>query len=224
MRPSFAMILLMGVLIVGQGCQAIGVAATVISGPPVVPAQYDMPDKPTLILIEDPSKIINDDAMLRRVAANASAALEAENVVTTGIVGQDELAAYRAKLGKDFRNTSLAALAMHFDAKQVIHGEVVAYQMDVGGGVVRPLLAINVKVFDLDARDRVFPVNTDPETGVDVGQPTYPLVTKRFPQDLNELGAARTIAKRDLANEAGRDLGRLFFDWRRPQPGADVQR
>lgn len=206
------------------GCDAVGVMAQAVSPPELVEAAYRMPDKPTLILIDDPRGLVSDDMVLRRLARTARVALEAEKVISTGFVGQDKLAAYREQLGPAYPQTSLAALALHLEAKQVIHAEVTGYQMEIGPNVVRPSIAMDVKVFDLDQAVRVFPSMTDAKTGADTGQTTYPLTSKRPAQDLTGIGAARSIASRELADQAGRDLGRLFFDWRKPKPGSTMQR
>lgn len=204
------------------GCNIIGGTAQLLAPPEKIEAKYDMPDKPTLIVIEDWEGKINNESLLRQIAGSTRAALEAENVVTTGFIGQDELAAYREELGERYKKTSLAGLAIKLGAKQVIHAEVTGYQMAMGGNVVRPAITLNVKVFDLDERERVFPAESDPETGLGTGMTVYPLQSRRPAQDLTGQSAARSIAARELAEQAGRDLGRLFFDWRVQQPGSEL--
>lgn len=204
------------------GCNMVGFMAQAVSPPELVEAKYELPDKPTLIVIDDLDGLVNNESLLRAIANSTVAALEAEKVVTVGFVGQDELAGYREHLGDAYKQTSLAALGSHLGAKQVIHAEVTGYQMDLGGSVVRPGIAMNVKVFDLDQLTRVFPPDKDPKTGVDTGITTYPLAVKMPARDLSGQGAARSIVARELASLAGRDLGRLFFDWRKPEPGSNL--
>lgn len=216
--------LLLCVVLLLSGCQGLGAVADAFTPPELVEAKYELPDKATLIVIDDPRRLVNDAATLRRIAGGARASLEAEEVVTVGFVGQDKLADLREKLGGAYAKTSLAALAIELGAKQVIHAEVTGYQMNVGGGVVRPDVQMNVKVFDLDERGRVFPMGRDPETGIDTGEQAYTLRSRMATKDLSGLGAAQSIAVRDLADQAGRDLGRLFFDWRMPRPGSGISR
>jgi hypothetical protein len=217
---SFCGLLLLGL----TGCNIIGGTAALLAPPEKVEAKYELPDKPTLIVIDDasPRPMVNSEATLRRIAGAIRAALEAEEVVTAGFIGQDELAALREELGDDYRQTSLAALAIRLDAKQVIHAEVSGYQVDVGGDIIRPSISMNVKVFDLDERDRVFPGGVDPESGFTVGDNFYPVQASMPARNIAGQGAARTIAIRDLADIIGRDIARLFFDWRVPERGSTL--
>lgn len=222
MRLTVYALLLFVSLALVTGCNVIGAAATVVSPPEKIKAKYKLPDKPTLVVIDDPQRLVNSPTTLRRIASATRNVLETEMLVTTGFVGQDELAGYRETLGDRYSQTSLAALAMHLNARQVIHVEVIGFQVELGGNVIRPAIAMNVKVFDLDQRTRVFPPEKDPQTGVDSGVSVYTLQSKLPAQDLTGQSAARSIAVRDLADLAGRDIARLFFDWRKPQPGAEL--
>lgn len=211
-------------LLLVQGCSLMGGLAQAFAPPELVEARYALPDKRTLIVVEDRQQLIEDQGVTARIAATARAALEAEQVVSPdNFVSQAELSAYRAELGEAFGDKSLAGLGLALGARQVIHAEVVGYQMDLGGDVVRPAIALSVKVFDMDERQRVFPTE-DARTGTDTGEAVYPVLTRGDPRNLSNLESARAGVRRELANLAGRDLGRLFFDWRKPKPGTDVQR
>ena len=229
MRHVVLALLIGWVLLCLGGCNVIGGTVGVLSPPEKVEAKYELPDKPTLIVIDDavPTPVVNNEATLRRIAGAIRGVLEEEEVVTTGFVGQDELAALRQELGESYKSTSLAALAIRLGARQVIHAEVIGYQVGVGGDIIRPSIALNVKVFDLDARKRVFPTaeSTDTtQTGLGTGSTVYPVQTRMQARDITGQGAARTIAIRDLADTAGRDIARLFFDWRMPERGMDIDR
>lgn len=205
------------------GCSWIAGAASVVSPPEKVDAKYDLPDKATLVVVDDPRSLVTSPSTLRRIASATRNVLEAEEVIVAGgFVGQDELAGYREELGDDYNRTSLAALAIRLNAKQVIHAEVTGFQMELGGNVIRPGIALNVKVFDLDLRARSFPKGNESQGGVDLGVTVYPLQSQLPAQDLTGQSAARSIAVRDLADQTGRDIARLFFDWRKPAVGSEL--
>lgn len=210
------------VLLSVQGCNIVGAAAHVFSPPPLIEARYKLPDKKTLIVIDDPNVLIESPAITQRIALATRTALEVEQVVTAGFVSQNDLNALRESLGPEYKSTSLAGLGIALDAKQVIHVEVLGYQMQVAAGVVRPVIGLQVRVFDLDQRARVFPGGVDPDSGVDLGQAAYPVTTRLAAEDFSEADAARARAARELADKAGRDIARLFFDWRMPEPGANL--
>jgi len=223
MKHAAAVVLLLGVMSQFVGCEALGAAAAVVTPPERIEAKYDLPDKATLIVVDDPKRLVNSETTLRRIASGTRAVLKAEEIVVLGgFVGQDELAGYREELGEAYNRTSLAALAMRLGAKQVIHIEVTGFQMELGGNVIRPSISMNVKVFDLDQRTRVFPAAVDPETGVDTGETVFPMQSKLPAQDTAGQNATRSIALRDLADLAARDVARLFFDWRVPAPGSTL--
>lgn len=204
------------------GCNLIAGPASVLARPPLVEAKYDLPDKKTLVVVEDAVRpVVNNPQVLRRVAGAVSTVLEAEQAVTVGLVGQDELDALRAELGTQFARTSIAGLGIRLKARQVIHVRVISYQIDVGGNVVRPNLVAEVKVVDLDKPGRVFPAEFaagEPGSGAEA----YVLESSLPARDLSGQSAARTIVERELADQAGRDIARLFFDWRMPERGSEL--
>lgn len=206
-----------------SGCSWIVGAVTVVKPPEKIKAKYELPDKATLIVIDDPKGLVTSPSTLRRIATATRNVLEVEEVIVVGgFVGQDELAGYREELGDRYSQTSLAALAIRLNAKQVIHAEVTGFQVGLGGNVIRPAIALNIKVFDLDERGRTFPTSGDPDASVDLGATVYPLQSQLPAQDLTGQSAARSIAVRDLADQTGRDIARLFFDWRMPQVGSEL--
>ncbi|MEO0474841.1 MAG: hypothetical protein AAF085_02560 [Planctomycetota bacterium] len=222
MRHAACCLILFATMLSLGGCDALGFMATAVAPPEQVEAKYDLPDKTTLVVIDDPRNLVTSPSTLRRIAASTRNVLEVEEVVVAGgFIGQDQLSGYREELGDRYNTTSLAALAMHLDANQVIHAEVTGFQMELGGNVIRPAIALNVKVFDLDERRRTFPA-ADSETGIDTGETSFALQSQMPAEDLTGATAARSIAVRDLADQTGRDIARLFFDWRMPPPGADI--
>lgn len=206
------------------GCNIVGGVTGLVSPPPLIKAKHALADKPTLVVLDDRRGLVNNPLTLNRISTAVQSALEAEEVVTTGFVGPNELAALRQELGEEYANTSLAALAIRLDARQVIHAEVDGYQMGLGGDLIRPSISLKVKVFDLDQRTRVFPAAIDPETGTATGSETYPVQSRMPARDVTGQSAARTLAARELADQAGRDIARLFFDWRMPERGEGIDR
>lgn len=202
------------------GCNLIGGAAVVLIPKPPVPAQHDLADKKTLIIVEDRYGVVRDTTVLRQVNASIRDALEEEEVITVGFVPQAELTALQAELGTDYQRTALGTIGQRLGAGQVIYAEVTGYQLELGGGVYQPAMALNVKVIDIDEGERTFPPVRDPETGIELGQATAPVQTSMKAVNRTAEGsAARQLVARELAMQAGLDVARLFFKWRRPEPG-----
>lgn len=207
------------------GCNIFNAVVLSVTPPEKVKAKYTLPDKATLVIVDDPRSLVTSPSTLRRIATATRNVLEVEEVIVAGgFVSQGELAGYREELGDRYNQTSLAALAVRLNAKQVIHAEVTGFQMELGGNVIRPAITMNVKVFDLDERARTFPSDGDEDAAVDVGATVYPLQSKLPAEDLTGQSAARSIAQRELADQAGRDIARLFFDWRPPALGSEIDK
>lgn len=225
MRFTFMCVSLLVSLFLLGGCNIIGYASQAAAPTDKIQAKYNLPDKATLIVIDDPRNLVTSPSTLRRIASATRSVLEIEEVIVLGgFVGQDELAGYREELGDRYNRTSLAALGIHLNAKQVIHAEVTGFQMELGGNVIRPGIGLNVKVFDIDERARTFPQGKDPATGVDLGSSAYALQSQLRARDISGQSASRSIAVRELADQAGRDIARLFFDWRMPEIGSGLSK
>ena len=132
----------------------------------------------TLIIVEDRNGLVRDTTILRQVNASIRDALEDEEIITTGFVPQAELTALQAELGTDYTRTALGTIGQRLGAGQVIYAEVTAYQLELGGGVFQPGMAMNVKVIDIDEGVRSFPPEVDPETGIAMGQAVVPVRTE----------------------------------------------
>ncbi|MEM9414429.1 MAG: hypothetical protein AAGA29_02985 [Planctomycetota bacterium] len=218
-RRSPALLVLLAMLLALPGCNLIGAAAVIMPKPPV-PAQHDLPDKKTLIIVEDRGSIVRDTSVVRQVTASIRGALEDEKVVTAGFVPQTELTALQTELGEDYLRTSLGEIARRLGAEQLIYAKVVGYQLEMGGGIFRPMMAFEVKVIDMDLGARSYPRAVDPETGIVEGQSFVSVVTQLQPRNRTAEGnAARAIAARELADQAGIEIARLFHEWKRPEPG-----
>ncbi len=205
------------------GCNIVTGTVAVFAPPEKIEAKYELPDKATLVVVDDPRGLVNSPATLRRIATATRNVLEVEEIIQVGgFVNQADLAIYREELGDRYNQASLAALAMRLDAQQVIHAEVTGFQVDLGGNLIRPAISMNVKVFDLDERTRVFPTQSSLDDSVDIGATVYPMQSAMPTRDLTGQSATRSIAVRELADQAGRDIARLFFDWRMPLDGADL--
>ncbi|MFI4861419.1 MAG: hypothetical protein ACIAXF_12145 [Phycisphaerales bacterium JB063] len=218
-RRVLTLLVLLAMVSALPGCNLIGAAAIIMPKPPV-PAQHELPDKKTLIIVEDRASMVRDTSVVRQVTASIRGALEEEEVVTTGFVPQTELTALQTELGEDYGRTSLGEIARRLGAEQLIYAKVIGYQLEMGGGVFRPMMAFEVKVIDMELGARSFPRTVDPETGIVEGQSFVTVVTEMQARNRTAEGnAARAIAARELADQAGIEIARLFHSWKRPEPG-----
>lgn len=218
MRRLLLMAVSCVLVLTASGCNVVAAATGLLAPPPKIDAKHTLADKRTLVIVDDsrPSPIVNNPTLLRRMEGAVRGALDAEGVVTQGFVDPNALSALRDELGDEYKETSLAALAMRLGAKQVIQVGVIGYEMELGGAVVRPTIVLGVKVFDLDELTRVFPAGG--------GSDVYRVISRTRAKDISDQSAERAILERELADQAGRDVARLFFDWRMPERGSEIEK
>ncbi|MEM1356201.1 MAG: hypothetical protein AAGC44_14645 [Planctomycetota bacterium] len=221
MRP-----MLLLTLLALAGCNLVAATTYLIAPRPLTKAAYPLPDKKTVIFVEDASDGGNDPTLMRNVAANIEKWLVQEQALTPGMtVSHSDLETYLATLGQRRENIPLGDIARYFAADQLIYVKVTGYQMAVGGGVYRPELTAQVKVIDMEQRARVMPPELDPQTGIPSNFEYVP-VSSRLPaiNRTAEGSNARAVASQQLAARAGEDIAKLFFDWRQEEPGQDLGR
>lgn len=208
------------------GCDAIAAISYVVAPRPLHEAVYELPDKKTVIFVEDRDNVAGDPSLARNIAANVEKWLVDEQRLVEGtVVGPEDLESYLASLGDERESVRLSAIAAHFQANQLIYIKIDEFQMAVGAGVYRPQVLTQVKVIDMDSRRRVMPQERDPETGIQTNLEFYPVLSKLPAINRSAEGQnAQTIATQQLAMQAGEDIAKLFFDWREAEPGEKLER
>jgi len=224
MQPAILTCQLLGavaVLSALTGCNVIAGAAALMPKPPV-PAQYEIEDKATLVLVEDKAGVVRDPSVVRQITASIQSALAKNEAITVEFVDVSRVDALRTTLGSEFERTSLGAIGRELGASQVIYVDITGFQLQTGGGLFEPKIWMSVRLIDIDAGKRVFPPDRD-ENGIQSSQSAYAMLSGLSTSTHSaQGGAARTIAARDLSSQAGLDVARLFFEWKRPEPGENL--
>lgn len=208
-RLSMVLLLLCTV----TGCEAIGMVAMAVV-PPSKPAVYQIADRPTVIIVDDPNNQLKDPQLALVAAAHCTELFRREKVIAQ-LIDTDKLTALAIELGDRYAKTSPYDIGKRLGAKQVILVHIFAASMSPEPSMIRPIAEIGVKLFDVDSKERIFPPSSNA-----TGTPDRPKtegfhVTKVSLRvkitDVNP-GRVELLARQKLAEEIGTEAGLLFFE------------
>lgn len=222
MRRWCVLLALLSAAVVLCGCDSIiGFPAAAIGGPGKVPAAYTLPDRPTLVLVDDPTARFSDPNLALVVAANVEHHLKFHEVLTAPLVPTSRLADLQAKAGDDYAAMPVDQIGRELGAQQVIYVLIDAVSLQDVPGVYKPSATAQVKVIDTATGRRLFPdppAPNQPASSTPVrGQPVA-VELKYKGADVGSRGAVERM-KRTVAEVLGRDVARLFYKWSPPEPG-----
>ncbi len=200
---------LLAMLIVLSGCEVVGYPIQVIAGPARIPAVHELADRPTVILVDDPVGKLPERALANLLADRiGNRLLEAdalEQVIPSTLVQQlrqDE---------PEFGNWAIDRVGRSVGAEQVVYVLVQDFQLTEEQLVMRPTIAMRIKVVDVDSGRRLFPVND--QMGYAIG---HELV---YEQMSDAPATAKQLLARRLIEEAGQRIAKLFYNHKAPEPG-----
>lgn len=201
------------------GCAGAALVAHAVSGADKVPAEHKLLDARTLVLVDDPGNRLGDPTLRAVVANSAIFHLRENKALSIPAVTQQEINDLRSDMGGQFDQMSLDQVGRMVDARQVIHIQIGEVVRDYAPGVYRPNVVSQVRVIDVQERQRLFPAadSVGEATGMSSG---HPVVSRMRARSTEAQGMAnRHRLDRRLAEVVGRDVARLFFEWKRPEPG-----
>jgi hypothetical protein len=188
-------------------CNIVGPAAYFIDGPPTVPAEFVLPDVPTVIFIDDRQNVVNPVSLRRVIADQCSQDLMVKKQLTTTISSQDAMSLASVN-DRNSKVMSLEEIGLAVGAKQVIAVEMIQFtESPDGGATLAPSAACRVKVLDVENRQRIYPL---PDTMM----PARSLVINLPPVDpaLLRTRTGRLQIFEALSHETGSRIAKLFYE------------
>lgn len=236
-------VIAVGTLFVVSGCNIFAFAAHTAMGMETTKKKFQLADKPTLIFVDDPGNLLGSPTLTAVVASSLDFHLEQndaflikENHESGGpfgekkplpeqpIIPQRALYQVQIDLGDRYEQASIAEIGQLTGAKQVIHVLISEVQYQSSPGFFRPRAVSEVKVLDLQLRERVYPPQQAFETGIAGSRQPLPgsRVMSQLRADTYDSGTGGPdllSLQQELARRIGRDVGRLFYDWKEEEPG-----
>lgn len=222
LRRHFSLLSITSLLIVVTGCEAIGYIGHVFF-PQMIKARHHLTDVATLVMVDDPSNLLGDRTMSVHIANHVGFHLTENRVLTQPhLVPPDHLYALADQLADQYARTPIDRIGKALNAAQVLHVYVVSAGLESEPGLIRPTAVLQVKVIDVLQGKRLYPPGlsvSDPEaqeTHYDDGRVT---IKMRHQSTGDNSPYTLHPVREKLAERAGRDVARLFFDHLPRQPG-----
>lgn len=202
MRRAMAILLLVP-LAATAACNIVIPATYIIEGPPKEPAVFELPEKRTLVFIDDPKNRMTRVALRAEVADRAERLLFDEGKVTELVSCADAIQLARRSDAQGKRS-SIESIGRAMNVQQVIYVVIDSFTLSVDGASPRPGATARVKVLDLEDQSRIFP-------GDDGGH----LVESELrepPQSMYVSTSGRRQIEDQLAMQLATDIAELFYE------------
>lgn len=203
-------VLLVLILMLPTGCNIAEGIDALTRPDRTIPAHYHLIDRPSVVLVDDRTNLINPVRLRREIADEATIVLMERDAVDHMISPRDAMAAAR-RLDQPNRPAAIDRIGEMVGADQVIYVETLAWGLVQGRGVIAPQAAFRVKVIDVMDRTRLFPVGE--QDGAESGGMLVRVnmdqaEAQRYSSD------SVTALSRELAKRSGDAVARLFVETR----------
>lgn len=187
------------------GCNILGPATYLVTGPGTVDAEFELEDRPTVVFVDDRENRVNPVSLRRSIADKVSEELMSRELVTTTIRPADAMGvAARHDTREDVM--PIDAIGREVGAEQVIYIEMVAFTDRVNAETLRGLASCNVRVIDVVNRKRLFPSGDDEQPYRHVQA-----MTREISEELYRTRATRVAINETVAEELGSAITKLFY-------------
>jgi len=198
------------------GCNIVGPASYIISGPPSVDAEYELADVPTVVFIDDRHNVVNPISLRRAIADKASEDLMMKKILAKTISGQDAMT-LATQRERNNQIMSIEDIGKAVGAKQVIYVEMLQFQDILPDYTPRPTSACRVRVIDVENRKRMYPAE-------DAQEPSrlVQASTREVNPELYRTRTGRVETLQALAITTGEEIGKLFYKHEIKQLGSNL--
>lgn len=192
------------------GCNIIIPAAYIIEGPPTIDAVFTLPDRRTVIFVDDTRNFLPRTALRTRLGDKA-ATLLLENAVITEAIASSEAMQVVRRFDSDSKRLSIVQVGEELGAETVIHVKIKTFSLSPDGETPRPFAEAEVKVIDVAGARRLYPEGDAP----------HPVVAqlREQPMEGYQSSAGRRDMEDALADQLGREVANLFYEHRKQELG-----
>ncbi len=190
-----------------SSCNILKPAAYIIGGQDKVDAQYALPDRPTVVFVDDPENILPHRYLRRIIGDKVAQDLMVRKLVTTTISSADALAvASRESYGQKM---AIDAIGRAVGAEQVVFVDMKAFSLSPEGFTPRPSGVCHIKVIDVENRERLFPTADDGMRGA----ASYPVqvAMREVSLERYRTTSSRRQISEQLANEIADQITKVFY-------------
>jgi hypothetical protein len=192
--------------------------------PDTVPARYELPPRPTVVLVDDPAGLLGRRELASMIANEATFHLE-RNIDEIRMVPTARLREVEARLGEDFATTPIDRVGLLAGAELVVHAEIERVRWTEAPGLWRPRVDLRVKLIDAEAGQRLFPrgeASTEPTPTVGPHGALVQVKMGARTVPVDDRGAVDQL-KRRLAGVLGLEIAQVFYDHEPRNPMQDYE-
>lgn len=195
-----------------DGCEVVSMAVSAVAGPKGK-ALYELEDQPTLTMVDDPRSIVGSASLRHQIAHDIGYHLQSHKVLEQ-VIDPQQLADLKVAAGDTYDTMPIADLGRKLGAAQVIYVEIKSFALQTNPGVYQPTANVDVQVIDVIQSRCIFP-----HSGLGLAN-SYPLKVQYRPRtrEIFDYGTP-VVLSRELAHRIGRDVARLFYDYKLRQVG-----
>lgn len=198
-----ALISLVVLAAASAGCNIVAPIYVLAAGPPKIPAEHQLDRmRPVAVVIDDPDSVVPSLGYRRVMLATVQERLAERAKVKEVIDSRDTMAVLQRDSAQE--RMSLTEIGRAIGAEQVIWARVEGFSLAARTGEYRPNAQLRVKVIDVTANEKAWPVEP-------VGGYLLDVTMRVRPDYVPTSGPEVRSAMEELAEYAGRALAELFY-------------
>ena len=137
-------------------CNYLVPASYIIDGPPSIDAQYTLPDRKTVVFVDDRTNLLSRTQLRAVIGDKVSTELMKQGLVTDTIATRDAIAIARKDETVD-KPIPISEIGQRVGADTIIYVQIEDFALSAPGGIARPSAQATVKVIDVSGRSRLYP-------------------------------------------------------------------
>ncbi|MCC7203885.1 MAG: hypothetical protein IT441_02310 [Phycisphaeraceae bacterium] len=188
-----------------------------------IKARYKLPEGPTLILVDDPGRVLGGPMSSSAVASRIGFDLtEHKAVKRENLIDQARLATLSVELADAYATTPVDRIGRSLAAATVIYVYIESARYQQEPGMVRPTASVLVKVIDARTGKRLFPTDTDIPAGSDQSvERGWSLHVDTPMMNLSrDIPSDSALAVSQMTDVIGREVAMLFYDHEPARPAS----
>jgi len=197
------------------GCNILNPAIFILEGPPSNEAQYTLPDRPTVVFVDDRKNLLPRTQLRTIIGDRVAGDLMRQELVSATITSRDAVAVARREESVA-KPLSIAEIGEKVGAEVVIYVQIGSFNLAEPGNMPRPNGYALVKVIDATNRARLFPTDAG-DSGVQVNS-----TMREVSMDLYNSQAGRRSIEDQLADNLGDRIAKLFYKHEKNELGKGV--
>ncbi|MCC7406944.1 MAG: hypothetical protein IT442_02655 [Phycisphaeraceae bacterium] len=188
-----------------------------------IKARYELPEGPTLVLVDDPGRRLGGPMSAAAVASRIGFDLtEHKAVRRENLIDQARLATLSVELAEAYPTTPIDQIGRSLGANTVIYVYVESASYQQEPGLVRPTASVLVKVIEARTGQRLFPTEAHvPAGGAQVVDHGWPIRVNTPMMNLGrDIPSNSALAISQMADVIGREVAMLFYDHEPARPAS----